>query len=83
MAASPEAVYRPDDLNVQFVFWTCFGSHPGYSTFHTSFVLKEAITECKSSHSIAFLALFNVKKAFDTVWHQQSIFLTSSDGCCR
>ena len=45
------------------------GFRPGYSTAHTSFILHEAIAECKLNRDIPFLALVDVQKAFDTVWH--------------
>ena len=45
------------------------GLRPGYSTAHTSFILHEAIAECKLNRDIPFLALVDVQKAFDTVWH--------------
>ena len=50
------------------------GFRPGFSTFHTSFILNEATSECKTSHSIAFQAFLDVKKAFDTVWHDGLFF---------
>ena len=45
------------------------GFRPGYSTAHTSFILHEAIAECKLNRDIPFLALVDVQKAFDTVRH--------------
>ena len=45
------------------------GFRQSYSTFHTSFILHEAISECKHRHSTPYLALLDVQKAFDTVWH--------------
>ena len=45
------------------------GFRPGYSTSHTSFVLHEAIAECKYQKKPVYLALLDVQKAFDSVWH--------------
>ena len=56
------------------------GFRPGFGTSHTSFIVNEAISECKSLHSIAFMALLDVKKAFDTVRHDGLFFQISSDG---
>jgi len=50
------------------------GFRPGFSTFHTSFILNEATIECKTTHSIAFQAFLDVKKAFDSVWHDGLFF---------
>ena len=45
------------------------GFRPGYSTFHTSLVLNEAIAECKNNKSPVYIAFFDVQKAFDRVWY--------------
>ena len=42
----------------------------GYSPSHTAFVLQEAIQSIRESGKKAYVALVDVKKAFDTVWHQ-------------
>lgn len=45
------------------------GFRPGYSSSHTSYLLHEAIAECKHQDKSAYVALLDVQKAFDTVWH--------------
>ena len=42
----------------------------GYSPSHTAFVLQEAIQSIRESGKKAYVALLDVKKAFDTFWHQ-------------
>ena len=46
------------------------GFRSGYSPIHTAFVLQEAIQSIRESGKKAYVALLDVKKAFDTVWHQ-------------
>ena len=42
----------------------------GYSCSHMAFLLQEAIIETRSSGGKAFVAFLDVRKAFDTVWHE-------------
>ena len=46
------------------------GFHSGYSPIHTAFVLQEAIQSIRESGKKAYVAMLDVEKAFDTVWHQ-------------
>ena len=39
------------------------------SCMHTAFVLQEAIRHVRDQRQKAFLAFLDVKKVFDTVWH--------------
>lgn len=50
------------------------GFRPGFSTLHSSYILQEAILECRSHQKKAFVALLDVRKAFDTVWHDGLLF---------
>ena len=50
------------------------GFRPGHSTSHTSFILNEAISECKCKRGVAIVAFLDVRKAFDTVWHEGLFF---------
>ena len=45
-------------------------TYPRDSPSHTAFVLQEAIQSISESGKKAYVALLDVKKAFDTVWHQ-------------
>ena len=46
------------------------GFRSGYSPAHTAFVLQEAIQSIRENGKKAYVALLDVKKAFNTVWHQ-------------
>ena len=46
------------------------GFRAGYSCSHMAFLLQEAIIETRSSGGKAFVAFLDVRKAFDTVWHE-------------
>ena len=46
------------------------GFRSGYSPTHTAFVLQEAIQSIREGGRKAYVAMLDVKKAFDTVWHQ-------------
>uniref|UniRef100_A0A1X7TXX3 Reverse transcriptase domain-containing protein n=1 Tax=Amphimedon queenslandica TaxID=400682 RepID=A0A1X7TXX3_AMPQE len=50
------------------------GFRQGFSSLHTSLILQEGIAECKACHHKAYLAFLDVKKAFDTVWHDGLFF---------
>lgn len=45
------------------------GFRAGYSTFHTSFILFEAINASRDRHLKCYAAFLDARKAFDTVWH--------------
>ena len=45
------------------------GFRPKTSCMHTAFILQEAIHHLRSKKRKAFTAYLDVKKAFDTVWH--------------
>ncbi len=46
------------------------GLRPGYSALHTAFIFQEAVQSIRETGKKAYVALIDVKKAFDTVWHQ-------------
>ena len=46
------------------------GFKPGYSSLHTAFILQEAIQSTREINKKAFVAFLDVRKAFDTVWHE-------------
>ena len=45
------------------------GFRPGLSCLHTAFVFYEAVCSIREWKMKAYVALLDVKKAFDTVWH--------------
>ena len=44
------------------------GFHPGYSCLHTAFIFHETISHLREQKKV-YVALLDVKKVFDTVWH--------------
>ena len=46
----------------------------GLSSLHSAFVLQESIANLRESNKKAFVALLDVRKAFDTVWHNGLFF---------
>ena len=49
------------------------GFRPGYSCLHTAFLFQETITHLRERKKV-YVALLDVKKAFDTVWHAGLFF---------
>ena len=45
------------------------GFKPGVSCIHTAFIFQEAIQHLREQKQKAYVALLDVQKAFDTVWH--------------
>ena len=45
------------------------GFRPGYSCLHTAFIFQETISHLHKQKKKVYVALLDVKKAFDTVWH--------------
>ena len=45
------------------------GFRPGYSCLHTAFIFQETIAHLREQKKKVYVALLDVKKAFDTVWH--------------
>ena len=45
------------------------GFRAGHSCSHTGLILQEAITAIREAGSKAYVAFLDVRKAFDTVWH--------------
>ena len=45
------------------------GFRPGYSCLHTAFIFQETISHLREQKKKVYVALLDVKKAFDTVWH--------------
>lgn len=45
------------------------GFRPGYSTTHMSYLVGEVVSAGKAKKCPTYLALLDVQKAFDTVWH--------------
>ena len=41
----------------------------GYSCLHTTFIFQETISHLREQKKKVYVALLDVKKAFDTVWH--------------
>ena len=50
----------------------CF--RPGFSCLHFVFILQEAISFVRERKKKVFVAFLDVKKAFDTVWHDGLMF---------
>ena len=46
------------------------GFRPGFSCLHSAFILQEAISSVRERKKKVFVAFLDVKKAFDTVWHE-------------
>ena len=46
------------------------GFRVGYSSIHTAFVFQESVQSLRDLGKKAFVAFLDVKKAFDTVWHE-------------
>jgi len=45
------------------------GFKPSVSCLHTAFIFQEAVKHLREQKKKAFVALLDVQKAFDTVWH--------------
>ena len=50
------------------------GFRPGFSCLHSAFILQEAISSVRERKKKVFVAFLDVKKAFDTVWHEGLMF---------
>jgi len=46
------------------------GFREGFSCAHSAFVLQEAVQSLRDSGNKAYVAFLDVRKAFDTVWHE-------------
>ena len=46
------------------------GFRPRTSCIHTAFVLQEVIHHLRSQKKKAYIAFLDVKKEYDTVWHE-------------
>ena len=46
------------------------GFKPGVSCLHTAMIFQEAIQHIREKGKKAYVALLDVRKAFDTVWHE-------------
>ena len=45
------------------------GFRPGYSCLHTAFIFQETISHLCEQKKKVYVALLDIKKAFDIVWH--------------
>jgi hypothetical protein len=59
------------------------GFIPGRSPMHTAFLLQETIMAIQERKKKAFVAFLDVKKAFDTVWHEGLLYKLSLFGFPR
>ena len=53
---------------------------PGYSCLHTAFLFQETITHLCEQKKKVYVALSDVRKAFDTVWHAGLFFKLQQAG---
>ena len=56
------------------------GFKPDVSCIHTAFVFQEAVQHLRDQKKKAYVALLDVQKAFDTVWHNGLFYKLYSYG---